>query len=225
MNNVKKTFIQPDGLVFLLLSLSTISFPLLAPTDAAAGAYTKIDPPGSIDTHALSISGGNIAGWYQDAGGDHGFLRAADGTITSFDGPGSSATLASSVNASGVITGDYQDANYYSHGYVRSADGTITSFDAPGAIQTFPGSINAEGVITGTYQGSSGFHGFVRAADGTITSFDVPGAIYLSLQHQRQRGNYGELPGQQRRVPRLRAGGRRDDHEFRCAGIDNHRAL
>ena len=105
MNNVKKTFIQPDGLLFLLLSLSTISLLLLAPAGAAAAGYTKIDPPGSIDTHALSISGGNIAGWYEDPVGDHGFLRSADGTITSFDAPGSSATFASSVNASGVITG------------------------------------------------------------------------------------------------------------------------
>ena len=107
----------------------------------------------------------------------HGFVRAADGTITTFDPPGSQYTYPNSINPAGTITGYYTD--YAQHGFVRAADGTITTFDPPGSTGTIPWSINPAGTITGWYEDASyNPHGFVRAADGTITTFDPPGSTF-----------------------------------------------
>lgn len=116
-------------------------------------------------------------------------MRAADGTITSFDAPGAGSgayqgTFAFSINASGAITGYYWDASLEYHSFVRAADGTMTTFDAPGAGTggqgqgTYAVSINDSGVITGYYSDASATrHGFLRTASGTISSFDVPAVV------------------------------------------------
>jgi hypothetical protein len=52
---------------------------------AAKPIITTFDPPGSDATIALSINAsGAIAGYYRDSVGPHGFMRASDGTITTF---------------------------------------------------------------------------------------------------------------------------------------------
>ena len=110
-----------------------------------------------------------IAGGYTDTIVGHSFVRAADGTITTFDPPNESSSWAYGINADGVIAGQY--AGF--HGYVRAADGTITKFDPKNSTKTFVLNINKGGAITGWYEGGS--HGsYVRAADGTITTFDDP---------------------------------------------------
>src|SRR5438552_15944108 len=68
---------------------------LLATAPAAAGAtFTTFDVNGASATYALGINaGGEVTGDYKDSSGkDHGFVRAADGTITTFDPPGSIGT-------------------------------------------------------------------------------------------------------------------------------------
>lgn len=157
-------------------------------------AFTTFDAP-SAGTGANQGTGargintaGTIAGNYTDASSVvHGFVRAADGTMTSFDGPGSSDTFVTGINAVGAITGYYQSLQgvggapvFYS--FVRAADGTLTAFEAPGAGTrprqgTQAMSINATGDVTGNYSGASGTaHGFVRAASGAIVAFDPPGS-------------------------------------------------
>ena len=117
----------------------------------------------------------------------HGFLRAPDGTITTFDVPGAGTgpfqgTLPLGINQAGTIEGDYIDSSDVNHGFVRASDGTITTFDVPGAGTgpfqgTSPQGINAAGAVTGEYVDASDVnHGFVRARNGAITTFDVPGA-------------------------------------------------
>lgn len=118
-------------------------------------------------------------------------------TIT-FDAPGAdlnagdyNGTFANGINARGVTTGYYIDANNVYHGFLRTPDGKFTTFEAPGADTTpgsyngtSPNSINDLGVVTGEYWDASGFgHGFVRTPGGEVTSFDVPGA-----------GGYGSTP-------------------------------
>jgi hypothetical protein len=122
-----------------------------------------------------------IAGHWGDANANsHGFVRAADGTITSFDAPDASTgsgkgTFPESINTAGVIAGYCNCGG--EHGFVRSASGTITNFEAPGASGTLAFSINTDGATAGYYfDASHVYHGFVRSADGTITSFDAPGA-------------------------------------------------
>jgi hypothetical protein len=151
----------------------------------AGGTITSFDVAKAFETTAESInSAGVIAGNWEDANGaHHGFVRAPDGKITSFDGPdaGTNAgqgTFPQSINTAGVIVGNCHCKG--DDGFVRAADGTITKFEAPGASETFAFSINTEGVIAG-YYGDNGsphpvYHGFVRSASGTITTFDAPGA-------------------------------------------------
>src|SRR5215469_1832592 len=64
-----------------------------------AATYTTFDPAGSTATKVLNISAGVITGSYVDgSGASHGFVRAANGTITAFDPMGSLGTYAKSVN-------------------------------------------------------------------------------------------------------------------------------
>ena len=106
-----------------------------------------------------------------------GFLRAADGTIATFDAPNdTNGTFPQNINASGWITGFYTASSTADHAFVRAPDGTITDFDPPGAGATEALGVNAKGAITGFYFGNGTYHGFVRAPDGTINSFDAPGA-------------------------------------------------
>src|ERR1035438_5836508 len=74
---------------------------------------SRLDAPGATSSTVLfgSNDDGAITGYYGDAIGYHGFVRAADSTITTFDGPSDiNGTYAYSINDGGVITGYYRDA-------------------------------------------------------------------------------------------------------------------
>jgi hypothetical protein len=163
------------------------------------GIFIAFDAPGAGHTRysyqgtwaEAMNSAGVITGLTRDSrNAFHGYLRARDGTFTTFDAQGAGrgqfqGTLGQSINSKGVIAGNYVDHSYVWHCFVRAADGTISSFDAPGA-GTGPGQgtfvsnadyLNEAGATVGWYIDTSNvYHGFVRAADGTITTFDAPGA-------------------------------------------------
>ena len=116
-----------------------------------------IDVPGASSTLVRSINDAEtvVGSYYDVAGIEHGFVRVSGGDFVTFDAPalvGTDATVygtvASGVNASGVIVGySYTvgpDLWFYDegepdpitryHGFVRSSDGTMTTYDAPGAM-------------------------------------------------------------------------------------------
>src|SRR6516164_8883045 len=156
------------------------------------------DPPGSILTEALDINpAGAITGAYADASNvNHGFLRAPDGSITTFDAPGAGTgpgqgTLTSTIdglNPEGAIVGGYiSTGSIFSgtaviHGAVRAPDGTITTFDVPGAGTssgqgTIGGGLNAPGDVAGIYIDAGNVnHGLLCSKQGALTTFDVPDA-------------------------------------------------
>ena len=166
------------------------------------GGYLEFDAPGANPApgaNCLYFAGGTcpqaindlgvIAGFDGDPSGVfHGFVRGADGKITTFDAPGAvGATFPMSINIWGTITGYSIDGAGTGHGFVRKADGTITTFDdseggtGPG-LGTYPASINDEGAIAGVATDPTGFnHSFVRGADGKIENFDPPGATSSSI--------------------------------------------
>jgi predicted membrane protein len=153
-----------------------------------AGVMTTFDAPGAGTNpgqhKGLQFQGtiptainakGVIIGVYSDTNfANHGFVRAADGTITSFDvsgagGSGLPGTIPGSVNTAGTIAGLYSDTNGVFHGFVRTAKGVITTFDVPGAggsgfLQGSGAfSINTKGTIAGTYVDANNVvHGFLR---------------------------------------------------------------
>jgi hypothetical protein len=111
--------------------------PLLHPQPT----FTTFDPPGSNLTFASAINpAGTITGSYFDANFvAHGFVRAPDSTITTFDAPDdANGTFAGGINPAGTITGSYFDANFVAHGFVRARDGTITTFRSAGLIRHLP---------------------------------------------------------------------------------------
>ncbi len=158
---------------------------------------------------------GTVAGYYVDNQTIfHGFLRAPDGTITSFDPPGSGklngssqGTLPLSIDTAGNIVGQFQDENYLFHGFLRAVDETFTVIDAPnagtqGSQGTVAGSINSLGVIAGYYiDANNVFHGFERAPGGAITTFDDPsggtGTYQGTIESYTEQGinNVGEIIG------------------------------
>jgi hypothetical protein len=67
-----------------------------------------------------------------------GFLRDADGTITTFDVAGGVWTEPESINAGGNITGFYELVRGVPQGFLRYADGHIITFDPPQARNSMP---------------------------------------------------------------------------------------
>jgi len=180
-NTIRKIFISV-GLLFALTG------PLAA--DKPQPTIITFDAPGAVATFVAGINpAGVISGGYVDANNVlHGYVRAPDGTFTTYEAPGAGTGPGQGTGPNGInnpagdITGNVTDASNVTHGYVRAKDGTITTFDAPGAGTgpgqgTQPLSINPKGVITGWYTDASNVnHSFVRAKNGTITTFDAPGA-------------------------------------------------
>jgi hypothetical protein len=151
------TAINPAGAVTGYYQSSDITWHdfLRAPN----GTFTPFDPTPPVlyssYTQAMAINpAGAITGYYQGPGygglgPSHGFLRAPNGTIISFDPPGSTSTFAFAINPAGTITGNYATDQY--HGFLRARYGHFTTFDPLGSIGTSPSAINPAGAITGNY--------------------------------------------------------------------------
>jgi hypothetical protein len=149
----------------------------------AKATYTTFDPPDSEQTEPTSISNGVITGYYYN-GPAYGFVRAPDGTITTFAPTASVNTFANAINGTGAITGYYVDNSNASHGFLRSVDGTITSLDVKQADNTEAWSISDKGEIAGLYYDGSlqpngcwnQCHAFLRNAKGRIITFEPSGS-------------------------------------------------
>ena len=158
---------------------------------AQAATYTSVSAPsGEIHNGAPVVINANgvLAATYsapQPCPCLHGMIRAADGTVTSFDAPNAFYTIVESINTSGAIAGFYKPVgSNLNRSFIRNADGTAVTFDpTPGAlINSYAMSINNAGVVTGHYQDYAEplprhTRSYIRAADGTITIFDVPNVI------------------------------------------------
>ncbi len=149
-------------------------------TNLSSARFILFDLPGATQTYPTAInSSGTVTGFYADAAGGHGFLRAPDGTLTVFDAPASQNIYPSSINSAGAVAGNYSSASQ--HGFLRTPDGAFVSFDVPGTFPSSSGNpivINDAGVIAGPYFDGAHMHGFLRTADGTVTTLDAPNSTY-----------------------------------------------
>ena len=155
------------------------------------GTFTTFSPPtGSSIFPAIYNPGGpppginpagEIAGSYvvsNPSFTEHGFLRAPNGTFTTFDPPGSIFTEITAINSAGVIIGDYNNGAA-GHAFLRIPDGTVTTFDQPPFKgDTLAFAINPAGVIAGGGDGGP----FLRYPDGTFTTYEIAGAFFVSPQ-------------------------------------------
>src|SRR5439155_23858576 len=137
------------GFSGLLLGLSANS---LAQSAARFNrtTFTSFDVPGAVGTTAGAINpAGQIAGSYfqistRSGEVDHvnrGYLRNPDGTIITFDVPGSVDTVVTGINPAGQIEGSYVDRGNIEDGCLRDLDDNITLFVAPVMIMVTSDSI------------------------------------------------------------------------------------
>jgi hypothetical protein len=88
--------------------------PLNAFIRSSDGVFTLFGVPanGTINTNTEINAVGIVSGEYQDASSVfHGFVRTANGTVTTFDPPGSENTFSAGINDFGVIAGGYSIGN------------------------------------------------------------------------------------------------------------------
>jgi hypothetical protein len=180
-----------------------------------SGGGTAVGTPGVVSfdvagagtvslqgTIAVGIdSAGDVAGVYVDSlYTRHGYVRSANGSITTFDAPnaGTNAnpydyaqgTMPISMDPAGDIVGYYSDANNVYHGFIRTPNGTLTVIDETHALQgyrsgTIVTGVNSAGMVTGYYNVQTGtgnnysstIDSFVRAANGTFSELGVPAAV------------------------------------------------
>jgi uncharacterized membrane protein len=149
------------------------------------GDWTIFDAPGAGPGGTVGVAindVGQIIGVFYDASGtQHGFVRSAEGVITTVDPGGSQLTFPEFINIWGVIVGEYIDAAGNTHGFLRSSTGVITSFDEPNAggspLYTEGRAINDAGAVVGNYNDAAGnTHCFLRSPGGSWTTIDGPGA-------------------------------------------------
>jgi uncharacterized membrane protein len=97
--------------------------------------------------------------------------------------PSSTESIATGINASGLIVGVYRDLGSVQRGFVNDA-GTFSNVEFPGASATQAFGVNDAGEIVGSYfdipleqpsPTSPPEHGFI-VSGGTFTAIDFPGA-------------------------------------------------
>jgi hypothetical protein len=150
----------------------------------ADGTITNFDPPGSISDEPASINdAGLVAGIYFTGSNELGYLREADGEITSFS-YSNFGTYVYSINNSGVITGIASGER--SVGYMRMSDGSVEILDIAKRLgnRAYAGSayINAQGTITGSWSNKAprDWQGFIWTSQKQIKKI---------LIKQAERGN------------------------------------
>src|SRR5262249_356766 len=108
------------------------------------------------------------------------FVRK-DGFITTIDPPGAIRAIASKLNDSGDIVGEYSDATGKRHAFLLKR-GVFSSLDAPGAIATYALGINNPGTVVGGYFDAMGIvHGFTWQND-QFRTVEVPFAFQEQIE-------------------------------------------
>ncbi|HVZ92092.1 MAG TPA: hypothetical protein VG843_10605, partial [Rhizomicrobium sp.] len=170
---------------------------------ATDGAITEFDPSGSTSTYAGYINkAGAIAGDYLDESGvGHGFLRAPDGTFTTFDAPvaGASAVSVTGLNDRDEVIGIYDVDGGGPYSFLRRTDGSVVEIGSGPNYSAY--AINNKGIVIGWYQDSRSVHGFIRRTSGTIKLLDLKSAANTYPFSINDRGDIagwydGDQPGE-----------------------------
>jgi hypothetical protein len=96
----------------------------LVTLDRPGGELRASPPPADCAFNGTGLSGinalGVVAGWSaREDGVPHGFWRAANGSVSTFDAPGAvGGTFPVSINLWGQITGQAYDSSGVVHGFL-----------------------------------------------------------------------------------------------------------
>jgi hypothetical protein len=167
----------PRFLVVTLCMLS-LSFCAQEPAVSSEVSYLSFEVPGALGTYPMSINNSMaVTGYYYVSPTvTRGFVREADGAITTFDVLGGVWTEPESINDAGDIAGFYEVVAGIPHGFLRYADGRIITSDPPVSgltpPQALPVSFNDFDEGAGNYPGEDGHSsGFTRSRTGGFTTF------------------------------------------------------
>lgn len=189
------------------------------------GAISTFDTPPSVTFVREIRPNGSVIGAFQmPLGFFQGFVREADGTVSSFEGPDLShetggvgcgkcgGTYTTAATPTGHSVGFYGATGHIVRGFLRKANGTLSNLDVPGAIRTTPEAINVEGAVAGEYTNPDPYdsHGFLLPRDGKLESFDVPDSYWLSVTaidvENKVIGFYADASGTHGFIRKPRAG-------------------
>jgi hypothetical protein len=186
-------FISPQGdIVGLYLDGSSISHGFIL----SGADYTTVNYPGAPGTSLTGINpSGEMSGFYcsdpacgetgnASTNVEHSFVVSKKGVFTSFDPPGATGSLASTVNPSGTVVGAYDttaEGTCFNvcQGYQLSGEKFVT-INFPGSGFTFVGGNNPPGDVVGEYVDSAGVGHSFLLSHGVFTSFDPPGTVGFS---------------------------------------------
>ena len=159
------------------------------PAVSSEVSYLSFAVPGALGTYPMSLNKSMVVTGYYLASPTvaRGFVRDAEGTITTFDVWGGLWTEPESINAHGDITGFFEVVAGVPQGFLRYADGRIIKINPPCTEYLYlcnmsqPVSINDYGEIAGSYPylGAGAPAGFTRSKAGDFTTYHFgQGASY-----------------------------------------------
>lgn len=91
---------------------------------------------------------GAIAGFFVDAGGDHGYIIDSAGTTHVYDIDASGTTTFEGLNDNGIATGQVVDEDLDNHAFIFDpATSTVTWIDVPGSTEQQAWGINRKGYV------------------------------------------------------------------------------
>jgi uncharacterized membrane protein len=192
MVSVDSTSVRRCGSVAIAAAVVLTALALTNAEPARAAAQPAASETGASarDDMAASRQGKNGVGIRT-----HGFIRDANGVLTTIDVPRAGSTQANSTNERGQSVGVYVDRKGRLHGFLRDINGEFTTLDFPGAEATVASRINSQGQIVGAYGEDSDApdspHGFLFE-NGAFTPIDVPGAVRT---HPRGINHRGQIIG------------------------------
>ena len=171
------TILQPGSSVNFILHRGAVSVPQFGglPISGLAGITDRGAVLGEV-TITKPLGGGFNSAY------SYGFLRAADGALTTIDdGSGFATPRATDARADRVVGYSFADT---STGWVFS-NGSFTPVGFPGAALTEPAGVDEAGTISGNYLtgdltgGRATSHGFFLR-HGVYKTYDVPRAGVIS---------------------------------------------
>jgi hypothetical protein len=159
----------------------------------SGGTFTEYDIPGALSTAVLGINEpADFAGTFDPGSGILQAFISVGGNVTSFSVPAAISTLAYEINNNKKLTvGYYIDASGVLHGQYRDANGALHfPIDPSGSVATVLFGVDNKNSVVGRYADSAGVtHGLFFVPPDSFFTFDFPGSAFTSLNGINQRGN------------------------------------
>lgn len=156
------------------LSLLIFGFCSLAAAQSACSFTLFQVPNTSTMPNAINRDGVIVGMAVEGAGRASGFIRSADGQLSTYDAPNSIMTNLQGINSSGVKIGVFEDRSSAMHSFVLYKN-DFAEIKVPGASFTWASGINDHDDIVGAFATPDGFDGF-RLRNGKFQTIHFPGA-------------------------------------------------